>query len=894
MDQPVTTKAQRDVDVITTHVNTDFDALASMLAAAKLYPGAMLALPGAQERNLRNFYVESVCFMFNFVKPKQVPFERVKRLILVDTRRKDRIGPFAKLADDPEVEIIAYDHHPDSDQDVRADWQQVAKIGATVSLLCGHLREKSVELSEDEATILALGIYEDTGSFTFGSTTPEDYQAAAWLLRQGANLSVVSELITRELTAEEVGLLNDLIHGAEAISISGVSVVITEVSRESYFPEFAVLVHKFMEMENHDAVFALARMEGRIYMVARSRLHEVDVGVIAKALGGGGHPSAASATMRDMTLVEARARLEMELHTHINPSLTARDLMTSPVISVPPETLLRDMPERFTRYDINVLPVVNGPDVLGVITRQDVEKAVYHGLGDLAAREYMTPGVKPVPPEAPLMEVEKALLEQRFRLVPVVEGGEMIGVITRTDLLNTLIERPIINENLAESDGAPQSSRHKNIANMLKERLPKPVVAILQEMGRVGDELGEDVYLVGGSVRDLFLRSDNLDIDVVVEGDGIEFARAFARGRADLRVRTHKKFKTAKLIFDSGLTMDVATARLEYYMSPAALPVVEHSSIKLDLYRRDFTINTMAVRLNGRQFGLLIDFFEAMRDIKEKVIRVLHNLSFVEDPTRVFRAIRFEQRFGFRIGRLTEALIKNAIKIDAFRRLTGPRLFGELRHILEEERVLPAIARLGEFKLLKVFHPALQQSPKQLDLLGQAEETLAWYRLSFIDKPLRRWLLFFLAMSDGLDDQQMDELCRRLNFAPKLMEEIAEMRAKAVRCANILQRRAPLPSQTYDLLRPLNLEFQLFVMAKTSKDYAKRAVSQYLTTLVNARPELDGQDLKALGYLPGPLYKQILERLLAARLDGQVQSRDDELALVEGQFGNRKGELSYR
>jgi len=893
MDQQNASAIQRDVEVITTHVNADFDALASMLAAAKLYPEAMLALPGAQERNLRNFYVESVCFMFNFVKVKQVPFERVKRLILVDTRRLDRIGPFAKLAEDPEVEIIAYDHHPDSDQDVRAHWQQVRKIGATVSLLCEHLREKNVELSDDEATILALGIYEDTGSFTFVSTTPEDYHAAAWLLGQGANLSVVSELITRELTAEEVGLLNDLIHGAEPLNISGVQVIVTEVSREGYFPELAALVHKFMEMENHDAVFALARMEGRVYLVARSRLHEVDAGVIAKALGGGGHPSAASATLRDMTLVEARAKLEMALHTHINPSISARELMTSPVISAPPQLLLRELPERFTRYDINVMPVVDGQDILGVITRQDVEKAVYHGLGDLAVREYMTPGVKPVAPDAPLLEVEKALLEQRFRLVPVMENGEMIGVITRTDLLNILLERPLISESIGEGEAAPQTIRHKNIANLLHERLPKPVVTILQQMGKVGDDLGEDVYLVGGSVRDLFLRSDHLDIDVVVEGDAIEFARAFAQGRDDLRLRTHKKFNTAKLLFDSGLTMDLATARLEYYMSPAALPVVEHSSVKLDLYRRDFTINTMAVRLNGRQFGLLIDFFEAMRDIKEKVIRVLHNLSFVEDPTRVFRAIRFEQRFGFRIGKLTEALIKNAIKIDAFRRLTGSRLFGELKHILEEESVTPAIERLNEFKLLRVFHPALQLTAKQLELLDQAEETLAWYRLSFIDKPLRRWLLYFLALADGLDEQQMTELCQRLGFAPKLREEITEMRAKALRCVNVLQRRAARPSQTFELLRPLGLEFQLLVMAKTSKDYAKKAVSQYLTTMVRVRPELDGQDLKAMGYLPGPLYKQILDTLLAARLDGQAQTRQDEIDLVESQFGQRKGELSY-
>ena len=882
----------RNVDVITTHVNSDFDALASMLAAAKLYPQAMLAFPGAQERNLRNFYVESVCFLYNFVKVKQVPFERVKRLILVDTRRKDRIGAFAKLANDPEVEVIAYDHHPDSEQDVKADHQEVEQIGATVSLLCRHLRQQQIELTEDEATLMSLGIYEDTGSFTFTSTTPGDYDAAAWFLQQGANLSVISELITRELTAEEVGLLNDLIHDSEKININGTEVVVSEVSRDTYFPEFAVLVHKFMEMENLDAIFALARMEGRIYLVARSRLHEVDVGVITKAMGGGGHPTAASATMRDITLVEARAKLEMTLQTHINPSITASQLMTSPVITVEISTPLSELPDRFTRYDINVLPVVKDSEITGIITRQDVEKAVYHGLGNYPIGEYMTPGVHPVGPDAPLADVEKALLEERFRLIPVMEGSKMLGVITRTDLLNTLIERPLVADHLQNDDTGNHPIRHKNVGNMVRERLPKPVVRILQDIGKVGDDLGMDVYLVGGSVRDLFLRSDNLDLDVVVEGDGIRLARTFSKFRGDVRIRAHKKFNTAKLIFDDGLTIDVASARLEYYMSPAALPVVEHSSIKLDLYRRDFTINTLAIKLNGGQFGVLIDFFEAMRDIKEKVIRVLHNLSFVEDPTRVFRAIRFEQRFGFRIGKLTEALIKNAIKIDAFRRLTGTRLFSEFKHMLDEEKVTGCIQRLDQFKLLGVFHSELKLTPKQNEILGRADEALSWYKLSFIEKPLRRWLLFFLAMTEGLNENQVGEMCRRLSMAPKLRNEIREMRANALKAVNIMQRRTPPASLIHRLLSPLHLEYQLFIMAKTGKEHVRRAVSQYLTTLVNIRPETTGEDLKAMGYEPGPLYKKILDRILAAKLDGEVLGRQGEIDLIKREFSHDSAEAA--
>ncbi|MCF8034649.1 MAG: CBS domain-containing protein [Desulfarculaceae bacterium] len=877
-------KPPRDVEVITTHVNADYDALASMLAAAKLHPEAMLVFPGAQERNLRNFFVESVSFLYNFVKIKQVPFDRVGRLILVDNRQKDRIGDLARLADDPEVEVIAYDHHPDSDNDVKADFQIVEMVGSTVTIMTKLLRKEGITLSEDEATLLALGIYEDTGSFHFISATPADFEAAAWLVSQGAMLNVISDLITRELSADEVGLLHDLIEAAETLNVGGTSIVVSQVSRDAYVPEFAVLVHKFMDMENLDALFTLARMEGRVYLVARSRLPEVDAGAIASAMGGGGHPSAASATLKDMTLVEASERLKNLLRSSINPTILARDLMTAPVITVPPETTLKEAEGVLTRYNVNVLPVSGGGEVRGIITRQTVEKAVFHGLGDLSVVEYMTPGGKVLAPEATLVEVEEAVVERRQRLVPVMEGSKLLGVVTRTDLLNTLIENPLITERHAERYEGPRPVRHKNIKSLMGERLPRGVIKTLKEMGSVAQDLGFKAFLVGGSVRDLFLRRDNLDLDIVVEGDGIAFARRYGQLHSEVKVRTHKKFNTANLTFDRGLSMDVATARLEYYDSPAALPVVELSSLKLDLYRRDFTINTLAVVLNSEGFGQLVDFFDGLRDIKEKAVRVLHNLSFVEDPTRVFRAVRFEQRFGFRIGKLTEGLIKNAVKIDAFKRLSSRRLFGEFRQMLEEERAVDCLRRLRALRLLYVFHAELRLEPKDEELLGDLEEALAWHRLSFLDQPVSQWLVYYLGLGDSLEREQRLALSKRLGFSPKQREEMENERSRALQSLNLLQRKKPRASEIYFWLQPLEPEYQLFVMAKATRQWAKRAVSQYLTSLVRVRPDLGGGDLKDMGFSPGPLFKRILDRLQAARLDGEVLTREQELQLVKREF----------
>jgi len=373
-------------EIITTHINADFDALASMIAASKLYPEATLVFPGSQEKNLRNFFLYSTSYIFNFIKIREVDLDHVKRLIIVDTRQKSRIGNFSEIVGKEDVEIHIYDHHPASNDDIRGDVEFLSNSGSATSLLTGMIREKDIHISTDEATIMCLGIHEDTGSFTFSSTTTEDYKAAAWLAEQGADHNTISDMLTRELTAEQVWLLNDLTQSATTRVINDIEVVITKVIRDEYIGDVAVLVHKFMEMENLNVVFALAQMEDRIYMVARSRTKDVNVAEIAFALGGGGHPYAASATIKNKTMIQVERALQGLLRSRINPSRKASDLMTSPVISIPPNSTLKKATNLMTRYDINVLLVMDKKQELkGYVTRQVVEKAVFFKLGDLKA-----------------------------------------------------------------------------------------------------------------------------------------------------------------------------------------------------------------------------------------------------------------------------------------------------------------------------------------------------------------------------------------------------------------------------------------------------------------------------------------------------------------------------
>jgi tRNA nucleotidyltransferase (CCA-adding enzyme) len=864
-ENPAEQREAKGIEVITTHLNTDFDGLASMMAAKKLYPDAWLVFPGSQEQNLRNFFLESTVYLYNFTKIRQVPLERVQRLILVDTRQPDRIGRFAEVLDRPDLEIHIYDHHPPAENDIKGALEIIRPVGATMTLMTQLLKEKEIPLTPDEATVMALGIYEDTGSFTFASTTNEDFLAAAYLLQQGANLNLISDMLTRELTVEQVSLLSQLLESATRQRINNLEIVIAKASTDTYVGDFAVLVHKMMEMENLNCLFALARMEDRIYLVARSRIREINVGEILLAFGGGGHAFAASATIKDQTLVQVEESLIAQLKRRINPQRKARDIMSFPVKSIPPMETIEHANELLTRYNINVLLVMEEEKLLGLITRQVIEKAIFHGLKDLAVREYMTTEFATVDPEASLFQIEEFIIENKQRILPVVEQGKVVGVITRTDLLNILISGPSMTEYLYDSRKAPHFVRKKNIAYLMEERLPQRIIDLLKSLGEVADDLGFNAYAVGGFIRDLFLKFDNLDIDIVIEGDGIRFAQEYAK-KHPVRIRYHTKFKTAVLIFPDGFKVDVATARSEYYESPASLPVVELSSIKLDLYRRDFTINTLAVKLNRRHYGLLIDFFGAQKDLKEKTIRVLHNLSFVEDPTRAFRAVRFEQRFGFKIGKLTVNLIENAIRIGGIEKLAPKRVFTELQLILNEENPLPVIKRLAELKLLQAIQPDLTLTPKGELLFGEIKTVLSWFDLLYLNEPYEKWMVFFLALTQPVT--QISDLRLRLGLSKRALEMMTLCRGAGEKILAALQKNPRLSrSEIVKLLSPLPNEVLLFLMAKTNQEGVRKTISIYFTQLKSIRTSLGGDDLKNMGLTPGPRYKVILSDLLEARIE---------------------------
>ncbi|MDT7044047.1 CBS domain-containing protein [Candidatus Nitronereus thalassa] len=873
------------MDLITTHLNADFDGLASMVAARKLFPGAILAFPsGAQEHVRRFLAVHDVGLM----KLKDVNLDEIQRLILVDVQEPERIGRFQELFHNPKVPVHIFDHHPEPIEDVTPSLSNsrfhrvVDSVGASVTILLEQLQAQQITLTPFEATVLAIGLYDETGSLRYNSTTPRDLEAAAVLLRAQADLTMVTAFMQTPLDPERVALLNDLLRTGETVYVHDQKVLLAASTYDRYQGDLSSVAEQLAHVEGYDAIIALMPMEDKFQLVARSKSPELNVGKIAEHFGGGGHPQASSATIKGKTLVEVTEQVRERLLLERDRTLCAAGIMTTPVRSAKQDATILETERAMTRLGVNVLPVLNAKkQFLGLVSRETIQKALFHQMADLPLTTILQTDVYTATPETPFHDIQTHMLERNQRFVPILKGRRVIGVFTRTDLLRTL-HHDILEAAHApvKATGPTPSYRQRNVKNLLHTRLPEDLYTLLVAMGEQAEKQQVGLYLVGGCVRDLILNIPNLDIDLVVEGNGIAFAKSFAKHHG-ARVKTHDRFGTATVTCSETRKLDIATARTEYYEYPTALPTVEDSSIKKDLYRRDFTINTLAICLTRHRFGELVDFYGGQRDLHDKIIRVLHSLSFIEDPTRVFRAIRFQHRLGFRLGKETSALIKGAVTMDLFERLSPSRLLNELILLLSEPKPRNALEQLAEFNLLQFIHPQLRWSSQLSGLLHGVEESIEWYTLLYLDRPMDSWVVYWMALMEVLPSKAVRDTSRRFPLPQQQVKKLQWIGREASIRLRKLSKHPPLkPAQVYRTLCDLPDEAIVFLMAKTQAESVKRQISAFFTSYQRIHPILNGTDLKAMGLKPGPQFRAILEKLLDARLNGEITSESDERTLA--------------
>ncbi len=858
------------MDIILTHERTDFDGLASLLGAYLLDQNLVPVLPRQLNRNVEAF-LTLYGVELPFMDPRDLPGDPIESVCLVDTQAMTNLKGMIK-----NIKVRVIDHHQSKD-DFPEDWEvTIREIGATTTIFVQAIQEQDILLTPVEATLLLLGIYEDTGSLTYTRTTAEDIFAAGILLERGASLSIVTDYTNLPLSMAQQQIYEDLRANAESLIVHGHSLILAQADASDLEEELSSLAHKLQDLLDPDALFLLINTSGGVQIIARSTSDHIDVcEVLSTFEGGGGHPRAAAALVNGIQLPDIYKALTGILPQYIKPAIRARDIMSKDPQTLAPDTPVAEVAEFMLHYGFEGFPVVVEDEIVGLVTRRAVDRALAHKLA-VTSESLMEAGNVRVFPADSIEHIQDVMMESGWGQIPVVSSRskKIVGIITRTDLIKILAPH------------RPTPGR-QNLSNRLESTLPEVRLALLNKIAEVAAEQKSALYIVGGFVRDLLLDLPSLDFDLVVEGDAIDLANAVKEEYGG-RVTSHNRFGTAKWFINKeeldilGSTkkvkealpdaLDFISARREFYTHPTALPTVARGSIKLDLHRRDFTINTLAMRLDSHHYGELYDFWGGLADLKAKLVKVLHSLSFVDDPTRILRAVRYEQRYDFSLDGRTENLLLEAKEL--LKRVSGDRIRHEFDRIFEEEKAAQMLDRLNELTILETIHPHLlwneeltrlmksmpcKDAPPEWNIdgdgIGVSLEMALCYALWLMHAPVGSDVCTRMRLVSGLTDI--------IHQASELKEKLGDLDGcSASEATGILGRISNLAIYA--------------VYLNTKEPKMKGILSRYLSSWQHVEANITGKHLQEVGLAPGPRYAEILTRLRNAWLDGEISSKKEE------------------
>jgi tRNA nucleotidyltransferase (CCA-adding enzyme) len=412
----------------------------------------------------------------------------------------------------------------------------------------------------------------------------------------------------------------------------------------------------------------------------------------------------------------------------------------------------------------------------------------------------------------------------------------------------------------------------------MQNRLSKDSILLLQNAGVLAEEMGMKCYLVGGSVRDLLLNTQVYDIDLTIEGDGLKFAGQF-RQRYGKRIRLFHKFGTAFVVVNDGRRIDISTSRTEVYVRPGSLPDVKYGNIESDLYRRDFTINSMAIELIPNRFGLLHSYHNGINDLEKGIIRVLNDDSFSDDPLRILRAIRFEQRFGFTIESHTETLLLKSIASQNLRTVSVERVRTELVVSTGKGKAASFFARLNELGVLKQLNENLVFEREKRRHSEEVNRIIDWFTVEFPQERIEKWIPHHLVLFSGLKGDIQVKVIKGLKYPRSFLDRIL----RTIYFLDEELKRIDVNTSDGELaiiLAGFTAEEIIYLMAVLEKGDATDKLNRFLTYSRFVKPELNGNDLINIGILDGIVIGKLLLELKREKINGALPSRESELDYV--------------
>ena len=777
--------------VIILEEGADLDALSCAYGLLLLYEDAYLLRPSYLSKRASEV-LSSFSDRFRTLEELPEKFD----LLLVDSHNYEE---YLKSFGDRIRDIYIYDHHPKAPKGFKG---KVDSVGSCTTLVVEELMEKEIEIDSLSATLLAFGIYEDTGMLTYEGTTYRDAKAIAWLLERGLNLSLLRKSLSGGISKEEIDLLSKHMVSLESLYVDGKKISLVVLRMEEYKPDILSLLYELKEIKESSAFFVIVEAGGKSYLFGRSIRGEFDVSAVLESFGGGGHEFASAGKFEGVPAERLKGLLEALLKGEKVP------LKVKEIMSYPPFLIHEDMDVGLALLELSQRNYAGAPVIddrgrlVGIVYKKNLLKAQRHGIKG-KVKDFMVEEFHTLELEDFIWKAEEILSKYGEKLIPVVEKDRVVGVITRMDLLHAY-------------------RRHIQGLRAIEKKIsiPEDIRGLLEEIGQEAKGLGYKVYLVGGVVRDLLMRKRIWDLDLVVEGDAIALACKLGE-KWQVNCHTFQEFGTAHMKYKD-YKLEFATTRRETYPHPGSYPVVEWATLKEDLLRRDFTINAMALSLNPEDFGTLIDYFGGLRDLKDGIIRVLHPMSFVEDPVRILRALRFAGRFGFKLSKGTEKLLKKAVSLGLLKKAPRGRILNELRLALREERLLEILRLYKRYGILEQIIEGFVFKPDMENLLEKLKDIVSWHKIEFPQEALDYGWVFLLLL---LKDTNGEDLLKDISAPSWVRESYKLMKENLHNLISKLQK-AQRPSEIYLLLKGKPTALLLILML-----YQKEKVKLYMERL---------------------------------------------------------------
>jgi tRNA nucleotidyltransferase (CCA-adding enzyme) len=840
-----------------------------MFAASKLYPGSIMVHPGSLDINatkIVSIFEDSL----KLIKIKDIPNSlknEIKRMVIVDTKNYYRIGEGKELLlNSPE--IIIFDHHPDTS--VIKNTKVVSKkVGANTTIIVDLLKKKKIILNSFEATLISLGIFEDTGSFTFPSTTSDDFKAIAFLSSFGINMKIVHHFLSPFLVEEQVIMLRNLLNNLEEFNIKGSKIAIAVASMERYVPGLSLIAHKIIELIDTDIIFILAKMKRDVFIIARSVSPEYDLRPIIERFNGGGHPTAASAVLRDANIEEIKNEITRKASQSYFPVLKAKNIMSSPVKTVSPSVNIKEALKIMIKMGFSGLPIEDDGRIIGILSKRDLEKVLLFEKRERPVKQFFTPLVATVPPDADLREIEDTMIKNNIGRVLVIDKDKPMGIISRSDLLKAYRIKEDMVEISISSEESSFLPTQELVIQIMKASFDSEALSLVKEFGSIAKSVNQKIYLVGGAMRDMLLGARSCDFDLILSDDAIAFGKALNK-RFNGIIKVYSETQTVNFKTDR-FTFDFVTSRREYYNEKSLIPIIEKATLQEDLKRRDFTINTLAVDITPDNFGTMYDFFGGYTDLVQKRIRVLHSYSFIEDPSRVLRAIKYIVRLGFQLSDETEMLLKNAVELGAIKSKHSQRILTELMELLSREKIIDSLLLMDKYGILNQIFRIRRLGVQKIARLKRSLELIKSMKLENIS------MVYIAILIDGKSNSEKREILEFFSLNKRLINKfIAQWGAL---------------NEFHKHFEDLGID-EKFMLIKEVDDFIlcgyltkasikeKRFIKYFINHLRGMKIKINGGDLIDLGLKEGPQFRKIFDNLTKLKILGKVKNRQEEVNYI--------------